>query len=106
MPTYRTKVRSNGEITLPRELVERLEVREGSEVEFFLSLEGDVFFHAITGKAAGWKDLFPTEVRSPPLSIREMDEMMVEGLVEDDERIRRQASEALADNSKGRSAAE
>jgi bifunctional DNA-binding transcriptional regulator/antitoxin component of YhaV-PrlF toxin-antitoxin module len=106
MPTYRVRVRSDGELTLPRELADKLKIREGADVEFFLSLEGDVFFHAITGQASGWKDLFPIELRSPPLSIREMDERMVEGLVEDDERIRRQASEASAVADRGQSAAE
>jgi bifunctional DNA-binding transcriptional regulator/antitoxin component of YhaV-PrlF toxin-antitoxin module len=105
MPTYRTKVGPGGKIALPDDLVAKLGIREGADVEFFLTLEGDVFFHAITGTAQGWKDLFPTEMRSPPLSIREMDEGMVEGLVEDDERIRREAV-APASPGKGRSAAE
>jgi len=105
MPTYRTKVGPDGQIALPEALVERLGIREGADVEFFLTLDGDVFFHAITGMAKGWKDLFPTEIRSPPFSIREMDEGMVEGLVEDDERIRREAAASVAPG-KGRSAAE
>jgi bifunctional DNA-binding transcriptional regulator/antitoxin component of YhaV-PrlF toxin-antitoxin module len=76
MPTYRTKVGPDGTIALPTELVERLGVREGAEVEFFLSLEGDVFFHAITGTATGWKHLLQTDVRAPPISIKEIDELM------------------------------
>jgi bifunctional DNA-binding transcriptional regulator/antitoxin component of YhaV-PrlF toxin-antitoxin module len=99
------KVGPKGQITLPPELVEKLGIREGVDVEFFLALDGDVFFHAITGVAAGWKGLFPTEVRSPPLSIREMDEGVAEGLVEDDERIRKQARETEP-GGKDRSAAE
>jgi AbrB family looped-hinge helix DNA binding protein len=106
MPTYRTRVGPDGQITLPTGLSEKLDIREGAEVEFFLTLDGDVFFHAITAKAAGWKELFPTEIRSPPLSIREMDEGMVEGLVEDDDRIRREAAPASRPRAKGRSAAE
>ena len=74
MPTYRTQVGANGQISLPEDLVKRLGIREGAEIEFFLTLDGDVFFHAITGTAKDWKDLFPTEIRSPPFSIREMDE--------------------------------
>jgi AbrB family looped-hinge helix DNA binding protein len=100
------KVGPNGQITLPSELTERLGIRDGVDVEFFLTLDGDVFFHAITGMAAGWKGLFPTEIRSPPLSIREMDEAMVEGLVEDDERIRKQAGGTSPGGGKDRSAAE
>ena len=105
MPTYRTQVGANGQISLPEDLVKRLGIREGAEIEFFLTLDGDVFFHSITAAAKGWKELFPTEIRSPPFSIREMDEGMVEGMVEDDERIRRQAAEPAAPG-KGRSAAE
>ena len=105
MPTYRTKVGLNGRLQLPAELADRLRIRDGVDVEFFLTLDGDVFFHAITGTAAGWKELFPTEIRSPPLSIREMDESVMEGLVEDDKRIRRESREASGGDG-GRSAAE
>ena len=105
MPTYRTKVDSDSQITLPGALVERLGIHEGSEVEFFLMLDGDVFFHAVAERAKGWRSLFPTARRSPRLSIREMDEGMVEGMVEDDEGIRSGAAEVPAPG-KGRSAAE
>lgn len=90
MPTYRTKVGAGGLVDLPPELVEKLNIREGAEVEFFITLAGEVFFHAITGKAEGWKGLHPIDRRSPPISIREMDEAVGEALVEDDERTRRE----------------
>lgn len=106
MPSYRTKVGPNGQIALPAELAERIGAREGAEVEFYLTLEGDVFFHAITGVAAGWKGLFPTEVRNPPISIREMDEALLDAAAEDDERIRREARSDLQAGAKGRPAAE
>ena len=107
MPTYRTTVGQNGQISLPSDLIERLEIRDGAEVEFFLTLDGDVFFHAITGMAAGWKGLFPTEVRSPPISIKEMDEGVAEAIVEDYERIRRQETPTqVATHAKNKSAAE
>ncbi len=94
MPTYRAKVGAGGVVALPPELVEKLNIREDAEVEFFVTLAGEVFFHAITGKAEGWKGLFPVERRSPPISIREMDEAVGEALVEDDERIRGQRASA------------
>jgi AbrB family looped-hinge helix DNA binding protein len=106
LPTYRTKVGPDGRIALPSALVKKLNIREGAEVEFFVALDGDVFFHAITGVAAGWKGLYPTEIRSPPFSIREMDEAVAEGVVEDYERIRRQAASSPANPGKGRPAAE
>jgi AbrB family looped-hinge helix DNA binding protein len=104
MPQYRTTVGANGVITLPAPLRKRLKISDGSEVEFYLSLEGDVFFHAITGKAKGWKGMYETEARSPPISIREMDQAVGDALVEDDRRIRRQASQRRP--RRGRTAAE
>ena len=91
MPQYRARVGPDGTVTLPAALRKKLNIAEGSEVEFFLSLEDDVFFHAITGKAKDWKGMFETEVRSPPLSIPEMDASIGEALADDDLRIRRQA---------------
>ena len=93
MPTYRAKVGAGGLVALPPELVEKLNIREGVDVEFFVTFEGEVFFHAITGKAEDWKGLLRTDLRSPPISIREMDEAVGEALVEDDVRIKREARE-------------
>jgi bifunctional DNA-binding transcriptional regulator/antitoxin component of YhaV-PrlF toxin-antitoxin module len=92
MPHYRTIVGHGGTITLPAALRKKLKIVDGCAVEFYLSLEGDVFFHAITGKAKDWKGLHDVKVRSPPISIREMDQAVGEALVEDDRRIRRGAS--------------
>ena len=93
MPHYRTTVEADAIITLPAPLRKRLKISEGCEVEFYVSLEGDVFFHAITGKAKDWTGMYKTEVRSPPISIREMDQAVGDALVEDDRRIRRQGSQ-------------
>ena len=87
MPHYRTIVGPDGTITLPAALRKKLHITEGCAVEFYLSLEGDVFFHAITGKAKGWKGLYGVEVRFPPVSIREMDQAVGDALAEDDRRI-------------------
>jgi bifunctional DNA-binding transcriptional regulator/antitoxin component of YhaV-PrlF toxin-antitoxin module len=106
MPAYRAKVGREAQVALPLELVEKLGIREGEEVEFFQTLNGDVYFHAINARAVDWKGLFPGEVRRPPLSIREMDAAMAEEIAEDDERIRRQASEVLHASIRDRSAAE
>ena len=104
MPQYRATVGADAIVTLPAPLCKKLRIAEGSVVEFYLSLEGDVFFHAITGKAKAWRSAFGTEVRSPPLSIREMDAAVGEALVEDDNRIRR--GEARRSARRRRSAAE
>jgi len=86
MPTYRAEVRSDGSVVLPEDLRERLEIKPGVPVEFFLAYDGKVHFHAITETAWGWNKLF--EKRVPPLSIREMDDAIVETVTEDDDRIR------------------
>lgn len=86
VPTYRAKVDENGAMTLPQELRDRLGIVAGMPVEFFLAHDGQVHFHAITETAWGWRNLF--EKRVPPLSIREMDDAIVESVSEDDERIK------------------
>jgi hypothetical protein len=104
MPTYRTKVGVDNTIELPSELCEKLDIAPGTEVEFFLSLDGEVFFHAITGKAESWMGLFKTDVRKPPISIREIDEAIADHLAEDDERIRKQSREHTASDKKASAA--
>jgi len=74
-------------IKLPAGLREKLRIRDGCEVEFFLTVDGDVFFHAITSRAKDWKGAFNTEVRSPPISITEMDAAIAEQVTEDRNRI-------------------
>lgn len=86
MPTFRAEVKADGSVVLPDELRARLEIKTGTPVEFFLAHDGQVHFHAITETAWGWRDMF--EKRVPPLSIREMDDAIVETLTEKHERIR------------------
>jgi AbrB family looped-hinge helix DNA binding protein len=92
MSHYRTVVGRDGAITLPAALRKKLRIKEGCEVEFFLTLDGDVFFHAITGKAKDWKGVFDIEVRSPPISIKEMDQGIGEAVTEKERRIQRQTA--------------
>jgi bifunctional DNA-binding transcriptional regulator/antitoxin component of YhaV-PrlF toxin-antitoxin module len=96
MPLYRTAVGPDGMIKLPAGLREKLRIRDGCEVEFFLTVDGDVFFHAITSRAKDWKGAFSTELRSPPISITEMDAAIAEQVTEDDARILRQSKRARA----------
>jgi len=90
MPRYRAIVGPEGAIALPAALRKKLRVKEGHEVEFFLTLDGDVFFHAISGKAKDWSGKFRMDRRSPPLSIREMDQAIGEAVADDYHRIQRQ----------------
>jgi AbrB family looped-hinge helix DNA binding protein len=78
MPTFTAKVAANGMVKLPAELRRRLHIKEGSEVEFFLTLDGYVHFHAITGQFSN----FGIPIRKPPISIREMDDAIGEAIAE------------------------
>ena len=57
MPTYEAVVDENGKVELPQALVEKLGIRPGHQVEWFETGNGEVFFHAIVGTAAGWRGL-------------------------------------------------
>lgn len=90
MPTYEAKVEKNGTVRLPAELVERFGIEPGHSVEFFQTVDGEVFFHVIVGTTKGWRNIFDAPIRRPPLSVREMDELIADSVAEDDERIRAQ----------------
>ena|ERR1700733_9923763 len=96
MPLYRTAVGPDGIVQLPAALREKLRIKEGCEVEFFVTVDGDVFFHAITGRAKNWNGAFSVESRTPPISITEMDAGIAEQMSEDDARIRRQSKRSKA----------
>lgn len=87
MPTYEAIVDENRKVQLPERLVEKLGIEPGHRVEFFETLDGEVFFHAIVGTTKSWKNLFQVPVRNPPISIREMDEGIADHLAEEDKRI-------------------
>jgi bifunctional DNA-binding transcriptional regulator/antitoxin component of YhaV-PrlF toxin-antitoxin module len=86
MPTFETKVASNGTVKLPPELCRRLDIVEGTMVEFFLTFDGQVHFHALTGQLSE----FGIQRRNPPISIREMDDAIAEAVSEKHEQILRQ----------------
>ena len=105
MPSYRAKVSETGTIEIPSEIRQRLGIEPGCDVEFFVTLDGEVFFHAIVGKAKAWHNLFEYEKLEPPISVREMDEAIAEAVVEKHDRITAQASKNVK-RSKKASAAE
>lgn len=92
MPTYEATVDEAGRVSLPAEIVERLGIEPGQRVEFFLTLDGQVHFHAINRDWNGFLGVNGPPHR-PPLSIREMDDAIADHLAEEDERIRREARE-------------
>lgn len=70
MPTFEATVDDQQSVKLPKELCKRLGIKPGARVEFFLTLDGQVHFHAVTADASA----FAQERRVPPVSIREMDD--------------------------------
>lgn len=92
MPTFEMKVGPDRTLALPDELCERLEIEEGTRVEFFLTLDGQVHFHALTKTASRFGG-FNIDRRRPPLSIREMDDGIAEHLSDDYDRLNRQRDE-------------
>jgi len=86
MPIYYAKVGADGSVVIPQDLRERLRIEPGSDVEFFLTLDGEVFFHAITAKAGDWKGLIGRPKHTPSVSLRELDEALADQIVEADAR--------------------
>ena len=103
MPTYEVTVGPARTVALPHELCERLDIEEGTRVEFFLTTDGQVHFHALTQSASGFG--FKIDTRRPPLSIREMDDGVAEYFCEEEDRLRLQREASRTDMSR-RSAAE
>ena len=106
MPTYEAIVEESGKVQLPDTLVRKLGIKPGHRVEFFETVDGEVFFHAIVGTTQGWKGMFGAPARRPPISIREMDEGIADYLSEKHERIKRQSGKPRAVRSSKRPAAE
>jgi AbrB family looped-hinge helix DNA binding protein len=88
MPTFSAYVSDDGSVVLPTELRERLGIRPGSEVEFFLTVDGQVHFHHVTDEFS----MFGFAKRKPPVSIREMDDAIADTLAEKDERSKSTAA--------------
>ena len=106
MPTYEAHVDGEGRILLPPELVEKLAIRPGQRVEFFETLDGEIFFHAVVETTAGWKGILNIPGRHPPISNRQINESIADAIADDDDRIRRQSPAARGSDPHDRSAAE
>jgi bifunctional DNA-binding transcriptional regulator/antitoxin component of YhaV-PrlF toxin-antitoxin module len=106
MPTFRATVGKGRKVTLPSALCRRLHIREGTPVEFFLTVDGYVHFHAITGTTRSLLGGFTYKKREPPVSIREMDDGIAESIVEDFRRIERQSRSSRKAQKPNKTAAE
>ncbi len=89
MPTFTAKVSNDLAIPIPKEMVEKLLIEPGEEVEFFLTSEGQIHFHVLR---EGFGEY--VSVRHVPLiSIREIDDGIAEHLIEKNDRILAQGRE-------------
>src|SRR6188472_1768017 len=66
MPTYEAIVEESGKVQLPDALARKLGIKPGHRVEFFETVDGEVFFHAIVGTTQGWKGMFGLRPGGPP----------------------------------------
>lgn len=87
----KAKITSKGQITLPKELRQRLNVKEGDEIEF-VEENGKTW---VRPRNVDIMDLAGMLHRPGmrPISIEEMDEAVMEAVADDDERIRREWGE-------------
>jgi bifunctional DNA-binding transcriptional regulator/antitoxin component of YhaV-PrlF toxin-antitoxin module len=86
MKLLETKMKAGGMLEIPADVCERLKLKEGDRVDFFLDDNGrSVRLLARNGKLSNLKGLFKHE--GPPLDI---DEAISEHLAEKQERINRE----------------
>ena len=78
MPVYSAKVSNDRSVQLPDELCKALSIAAGDDVEFFLTLDGYVHFHVLRDSFSD----FGVRHRSPPLSIREIDDAIADAVAE------------------------
>jgi antitoxin PrlF len=86
MPT--SEVKEDGQVTLPREVREHLHLQTGDRIDFEIDPQGTVHLHPLHSSV---QDLFGLLHRPdvPPRTIEEMREGMIEFLVEENERVKR-----------------
>ncbi len=77
MPTYSARVTKDAQIPIPQEMMEKLAIKPGDEVEFFLTSEGQIHFHVLR---EGFGEIINVR-HFLPISIREMDDGIVEHLI-------------------------
>lgn len=90
MPTYTATVDEQGQVRLPQELRARLMIAPGDRVEFFATLDGHVYVHAINRSWQGIGSGTGPHHR-PGLSMREIDDAIADHVAADDARIRAQS---------------
>lgn len=86
MPT--ATLSSKGQVTVPKEVRERLGINRGDRLDFILEADGSVCLRPLRKSVRELAGILRREGQRP-VSVREMDESIGELLAADDERIRR-----------------
>lgn len=82
-------ITSKGQVTLPKEVREHLQVGQGDRIDFVIDRGGDVRVVPLKRSVKELYGIAPYRGERP-LTIQEMDEAVGEALAEDNERILRQ----------------
>lgn len=72
---------SKGQITIPKEIRDRLRLRTGHRVEFHVNSQGQVILKPRTGDVLELKGLFRS-TRKHPATLAEMDEAIAKAVAE------------------------
>lgn len=80
MRSFEAKVTSQGQVTVPKEIRERLKLRSGSKVEFAIEKSGRVVVSAKQSSILDLVGILPKPKRT--VTLKEMDEAIRQGAVE------------------------
>lgn len=82
-------ITSKGQVTLPKEVREHLQVGQGDRVDFVIDDDGKV---SVVPVKRSWRELYGIVpyTGERPLTVEELHAAVLEAVAEDDERIRRQ----------------
>ena len=76
MPT--STLTSKGQITIPKEVRDRLRLKTGSRVEFLLETSGRVIFQPLNSDFRSVRGMIRSK-RTRPVSVKEMNEAVAKG---------------------------
>ena len=85
MPT--ATVTSKGQVTIPKQVRQHLHLGAGDRVEFVVQEAGTVLLRSLDRSVQDLFDLLPRSDRPAP-TLAEIDESILKGRIEDDERVR------------------
>ena len=83
----RSTITSKGQITLPKEVRNRLAITAGDQIEFTIEEDGTITVMSVKKSAMRLHGVISSDVDGP-LSIEEMDQAIADQMFADDDRIR------------------